>query len=70
MTGSLNFTLPEEQEDFELAVNAPRYQRAIQDFAEHLRAQLKYGELPDPEREVMERLREKFHECCDGLQIW
>lgn len=67
MVGTLSFTLPEEQDEFELATNAHKYLAAIQDFDDYLRSQLKYCELPDHEHDTLTRVREKFAEYCHGL---
>ena len=39
----LEFTLPEEQEEFDAAVNVGKYQSALNDIYNFLRADSKYG---------------------------
>jgi hypothetical protein len=70
MIGTLRFKLPQEQDEFEQAQNAHKYLGALQDFDSYLRSQLKYCELPDAEREILERLRTKLHECCSGFLLF
>jgi len=43
MKAILQFTLPEEQEEFEAAQDGWKYRRIITDMDEHLRSIVKYG---------------------------
>lgn len=69
MKATLTFTLPEEQEEFALAMKAGKLESAKWEFEQVLRSAYKYGSLNDksveefkPE-EVVEILRSKFFEC-------
>ena len=44
---SLTFNLPEEKEDFLLAVKAGTVRSALEEFSRALRGKVKYGEQPD-----------------------
>lgn len=69
MVGTLTFTLPEEQDEFELAANAHKYLAAIQDFDDYLRSQLKYCDLPAQEADILQRVRDKLNEYTRDLPL-
>jgi hypothetical protein len=62
MKATLEFNLPEEREEFEIALRAGKLQAALSEFENFLRAQLKYGELPEAEYKRVEMIREKYFE--------
>lgn len=45
MIATLEFTLPEEREEFDQAANATSMYCLLCDVSEHLRGRIKYGEL-------------------------
>jgi hypothetical protein len=45
MKALLEFDLPEENDDFQAAINGYNYKSAIKDFDELLRSEMKYKEL-------------------------
>jgi hypothetical protein len=45
MKAVLEFDLPEDNEDFQAAINGYNYKSAIKDFDELLRSEMKYKEL-------------------------
>jgi len=47
MNGILEFNLPEENDDFQAALNGTNYKSAIWDFDQLLRSEMKYKELSD-----------------------
>jgi hypothetical protein len=47
MKAILEFDLPEENEDFQAAINGHNYKSAIWDFDQLLRSEMKYKELSD-----------------------
>ena len=47
MNAILVFNLPQENEDFQVALNANNYKSAIWDFDQLLRSEMKYKELSD-----------------------
>jgi hypothetical protein len=47
MNGILEFNLPEENDDFQAALNGHNYKSAIWDFDQLLRSEMKYKELSD-----------------------
>lgn len=62
MKATLEFSLPEEQEDFDNAVRAPKLKSALWNIVQLLRSIDKYEELSDGERKMIVRVRELVHE--------
>ena len=56
MIATLEFTLPDDRIEHEIAVNAPRMHEALCAIANHIRARLKYGSLSEAEGAELERL--------------
>ena len=69
MRAILEFNLPEEQEEFELARNGSKLSCAISDFQDWLRAQIKHGNYDDEQMAVFERVREKFFDALNGWHL-
>jgi len=63
MKGILEFNLPEEQEEHELAVNAYKLVSAISDLDNHCRSALKHGHNYKTPEEVLEAVREQLSEA-------
>lgn len=69
----LEFSLPEEQNDYNYAMNGAQYIFAIQDFDNHLRNQLKYNEnLNEEQCHQLEQIRAKLYECLNerGVTVY
>lgn len=66
MKGILEFNLPEDKEDFQLAQKAINYSIAIDDFDNYLRAELKYNEhsYTLKERALLTFIRDRFNKIC------
>jgi hypothetical protein len=62
MKATIEFNLPEENEEFNIAVNAVKYYATLHDMDEFLRCKLKYGELTKAEAEVYSVCRDKLNE--------
>lgn len=69
MKGILEFALPEDQHEFEVAQAAHRYREAIVDLDNYLRAQVKYCELDEAHAAVFQLVRDKLHELTRGLSL-
>lgn len=66
MKAILEFNLPEEQDDFEVASKAYRYKISLEDFDNYLRARLKYEDISDEKiYECIENIRNKLHEILN-----
>jgi len=59
MKSTLEWSLPEEQHDYELHVNAGKLYSAVWDYAEWLRGICKHGK---PDEFNAEKCREKLYE--------
>ena len=62
MEAILKYNLPEDREDFEMAVNASKISALLFDYDQWLRAQIKYA--PD---EMSQEKLEAFEECREML---
>lgn len=60
MTATLTFDLPEEQEEFETAVNGQKYRSVLSELDNYLRGRLKYSDLTDEQYKIHEEIREKL----------
>lgn len=69
MKGVLEFSLPEEIHEFEMAQSAGTYRAAAYDFNEWLRGQIKYGPLSPEEEKVFQSVRDRFNEEFEGLDL-
>jgi hypothetical protein len=64
----LAFSLPDEQEEYELAYNGAKYKDALDDLAKWLREQLKYNsELKPVEKRCYIACRDKVIEVMGEL---
>lgn len=57
MKAVLEFSLPEEQQEFQTAVDAWKYRAVVEDLVEHLRGRIKHGTMPARVRETYEKVR-------------
>lgn len=64
MKAILEFNLPEDQSDFDLAVNAAKVQSTLWEFDQWLRAQYKYM----PDEEYSKDKYETFEKCREQLR--
>jgi hypothetical protein len=70
MKGILEFNLPEDREEFDLAQNVHKYRRAIEDMSAALRSEIKYGEgEPRKYYVYLKLVREKFREILEENEI-
>jgi len=71
MRAILEFNLPEEQEEFELANKGPSYSIALYDLDMFLRSKIKYppDTVTDQELAIYEEIRSKLHEIANDHQV-
>lgn len=67
--GILEFTLPEEDEEFKNASNGIVYKLILSDMDNYLRSRLKHEELSEPVREVLQAVRDKFWELLNEENV-
>jgi hypothetical protein len=69
MKAKLTFDLPEEQEDFDVAVGGSKIAGAVFDYDQALRHILKYEEHPGDYQDAIEKARELLREKCEEWQV-
>jgi len=69
--GTLRFQLPEEQFEFETAVDAAKWYHVAVDVDEYLRQQIKYKSLSSDVFKALQDVRTMLHETVteEGLQL-
>lgn len=65
----MEFNLPEDQIEFDFAVQGSKMYSALWDISQELRQIWKYEQLKDDEFKMVERIRDKFHEILDENNI-
>jgi hypothetical protein len=70
MKATLSYTIPEERDEFELALRAGRYVAALEDFANEMRQIIKYGD-EDAQATTWTAVREKFFQVLEhrGVEL-
>jgi hypothetical protein len=67
MDAMLSFDLPEDNFEFQCAINGVALRRSICDFQEYMRQMYKYNErISDAEKEMIQHLREQFQEMLEN----
>lgn len=69
MKAIIEFSLPEEKHEHEIALKAMDYQLALSDFDEYLRNKIKYEPLKDDHRELCEEIRTVLHQLTEDLVL-
>ena len=69
MKATLEFNMPEDQVEFDFAMQGSKMYSALWDISQELRTLWKYEELSDEEWKMVERIRNKFHEILNENQI-
>ena len=62
MNAILQFILPEEQQEFQLAIRAAEWHSVVWEIDQKLRSYLKYGHTFKSANEVLEEVRKFLHE--------
>jgi len=63
MEAILKFNLPEEQTEFDNAVNGWKWSVVVWELDQHLRSQLKYNDkLTEEQYDALQEVRDKLHE--------
>ena len=69
MKAKLTFNLPEDQVEFDFAIQGSKMYSALWDISQELRKIWKYEELSEEEFKMVEKIRDKFYEIPDENQI-
>jgi hypothetical protein len=65
MKAVLEFDLPEDQDDFQAAINGHNYKSAIWEFDQLLRSEMKYKELSDETYKAYKYCREELRKILE-----
>lgn len=60
MKATLEFNLPEEQEDFKTAAKAGETMSVVEDVLNYIRSRLKYANLPETSTEELREIRSRL----------
>ena len=60
MKATLEFNLPEETTEHQIAVDGPKWRGVVSDALEELRNDRKYNQLPQPEYAYNEKISERI----------
>lgn len=69
MKAKLTFNLPEDQAEFDFAVQGSKMYNALWDVKQELRSLLKYAEITSEQYDIVEKISDKFYEILDENQI-
>lgn len=69
MKGILKFNLPEEQEEFRIAIDAMKYSSSIYEITQWFRNKLKYEELTEEQSKILTQARDAIWEILDQYEI-
>ena len=69
MKAKLTFNLPEDQVEFDFAMQGSKMYSALWDISQELRTIWKHEELSEEEFKMVERIRDKFYEILGDNQI-
>ena len=69
MKAKLEFNLPEENEEFQVAVDGWRYKSIIWELDSFLRSKLKYENLQEKEYEIFDKVRSHLWELIKEENI-
>jgi hypothetical protein len=63
------FNLPEDQAEFDFAIQGSKMYLALWDISQELRTLWKYEELSEEEWKIVERIRENFYDILQKNNI-
>lgn len=69
MKATLEFNLPEERKDFEMACNGYKYRFVLHELDQEIRSILKYGERSQDVYDELIRLRGFLHELINDENL-
>lgn len=69
MQAQLIFNLPEDQYEFDLAVDARDMYHALNDVRNYLRAKVKYEEMPADKWELCDEIYQEFYRLLEQNNI-
>lgn len=70
MTATLTFSLPEEEAEYNFAINGFQYFNALDEIRNHLRQKVKYENLKAVELKLFQDMYQKFFEILTDNKIF
>jgi len=70
MKATLEFTLPEDQNDYEVAIQAQRVQAFLYDFSQQLRSWYKYHHDFKDADDALSQIRDEFYKLSNENSIY
>ena len=67
MQGVLNFSLPDERQEFDMALHGADYCAALSELDQFLQNALEYGHKFDSADAALQAVRDQLHEELDGI---
>jgi GGDEF domain-containing protein len=69
MKATLEYNLPEDQREHEIALNGYKYCLILSDLDNDLRLYMKHGHGFKTADEVLEHIRQRIHQECEELSV-
>jgi molecular chaperone GrpE (heat shock protein) len=69
MKAQLTFNLPEEQEEFNDAINGNAFKAVIWELDQWMRSQLKHEDLPDNVHDKVQEIRDQLHSILNDNNV-
>ena len=69
MRAILQYNLPDDQHEYEVAVQAPRVQSFLWDFSQQLRSWYKYHNDFKDANDALDQIREEFYRLLNEHQV-
>jgi hypothetical protein len=69
MKAKLTFNLPDEESEFQDAINGNAYKAVIWEIDQYLRSELKHAELPEDVYDKVQLIRDELHEIIQDNSI-
>jgi hypothetical protein len=69
MKAKLTFDLPEEQEEFNDAINGSAFKSVVWELDQYMRSELKHGELTGDVHEKVQEIRDELHSIMNEHKV-
>jgi hypothetical protein len=65
MKATLEFNMPDEEHEFQAALEGMKWKTTMQEFDQYLRDRIKHEEMGDAERSMLKKVRNRLNEMAD-----
>jgi len=69
MKAKLEYNLPDDEFEFNCAVKSTKMYFALTEIKDEIRSFIKYQELKENQYEIIDKLRDRFHEILSDNEI-